>query len=169
MKRLWAEDYKEKVIEPALLPQRVAALRREGKTIATLNGSFDLLHAGHLHIIYEASKVADTLILALNSDKSIQMYKSPSRPIIALEYRLQMISALQFVSHVTWFEEINPCAILSIIKPDVHVNGAEYGENCVEAETVKRHGGRVHIVGLVPGLSTSQVIQKIASLPACVS
>jgi len=122
--------FAEKWIDPQGLERKVAALKAEGKTIATLNGSFDLLHAGHLHMIYEASLQGDVLIVALNSDRSIQQYKSPKRPIIPLEYRLRMMAALAFVSYVTSFEETDPCILLGKIKPHVHVNGAEYGENC---------------------------------------
>jgi rfaE bifunctional protein nucleotidyltransferase chain/domain len=99
--------------------------------------------------------------MALNSDRSIQQYKSPLRPIIPLEFRLQMIAALFMVDYVTWFEETDPRNLLAKIKPDVHVNGAEYGENCIEAEVVKAGGGRVHIVSLIAGLSTSKIIEKI--------
>jgi len=151
----------QKTVLPERLKETVARLRREGKTIATLNGSFDLMHAGHLHMIYEASKQGDVLLVALNSDASIKKYKSPKRPIITLEYRLRMMAALSFVTYVTWFEETDPRALLEKIKPDVHVNGAEYGENCIEAEVVKSNGGRVHIVQLVPGLSTTQILAKI--------
>lgn len=157
----WTSQYKEKLITPEQLPAKVAALRRAGKKIATLNGSFDLLHAGHLHIIFEASQVADVLIVALNSDRSIQQYKNPSRPIIPLEYRLQMMAALGFVDYVTWFEETDPRKLLEVIRPDIHVNGAEYGANCIEADIVNSHGGKIHIVQLVPGLSTSQILKKI--------
>lgn len=152
---------KNKFIYPENLESKINELRQQGKKIATLNGSFDLMHAGHLEIIYEASKMGDVLIVALNSDKSIQQYKSPKRPIIPLEYRLKMMAALGFVSYVTWFDETDPKKILSKIKPDVHVNGAEYGHNCIEADTVKSNGGKIHIVDLVPGLSTSQIIKKI--------
>ena len=168
-KPLWSEDYKLKAIDPGKLPNAIAALRKEGLSIATLNGSFDLMHAGHLQIIYEASQAADVLIVALNTDRSIQSYKSPDRPIIPLEYRLQMMSALEFVDFVTWFDELDPRKILDVIKPDVHINGAEYGTACIEAETVKKNGGRIQIVELVPGLSTSQILKKIASLPLCAS
>lgn len=160
----WSDSYKKKLISPHNLKQKVVAIRESGLKIATVNGSFDLLHAGHLQIIYEASQVADVLIVALNSDASIKTYKSPSRPIIPLEYRLQMMSALSFVNYVTWFEETDPCRLLSDIKPDVHVNGSEYGENCIEAPIVKQYGGKIHIVELVPGLSTSQIFKKIASI-----
>lgn len=157
----WSKAYHNKVIHPSQLPQRVKELRAQKKNIATLNGSFDLLHAGHLQIIFEASQVGDILIVALNSDRSIQQYKSPKRPLIPLEYRLQMMAALEFVDYVTWFEETDPRQLLSIIQPNVHVNGAEYGENCIEAEIVRSYGGKIHIVQLVPGLSTSAIIQKI--------
>jgi rfaE bifunctional protein nucleotidyltransferase chain/domain len=153
-----------KFIDPSELEQKIEAIKASGKTIATLNGSFDLMHAGHLEMIYQASLCADVLLVALNSDKSIQQYKSPLRPIIPLEYRMQMMAALEMVDFVTFFEETDPRVLLKKIKPHVHVNGAEYGENCIEAEVVKENGGRIHIVSLVPGLSTSRIIQKIKTL-----
>lgn len=158
---LWSTAYKRKLIPPTELAAAVEALRTQSKKIVTLNGSFDLLHAGHLQIIYEASQVGDVLLAALNTDLSIRQYKSPKRPIIPLEYRLQMMAALEFIDYLTWFDETDPRQLLSIIKPDVHVNGAEYGDNCIEAECVRSHGGRIHIVQLVPGLSTSAIIRKI--------
>lgn len=154
---------KKKIVDPETIGIKAAAIKAGHQTIATLNGSFDLLHAGHLHIIYEASKAADVLIMALNTDASIKGYKGPLRPLIPLEYRMQMIAALEFVDYVTWFNEADPRQILSKIQPDVHVNGAEYGANCIEAETVKSYGGEVLIVNLLPGLSTSQIITKIKS------
>lgn len=158
---LWSSACREKVLSPSKLEEKSKELKQMGKTIATLNGSFDLLHAGHLQIIFEASQMADILIVALNSDSSIQKYKSPTRPIIPLDYRLEMMAALQFVNYVTWFEETDPRDLLSKIKPHVHINGSEYGLDCIEAETVKKHGGSVHIVHLIPGLSTSTIIHKI--------
>ena len=159
--RAWSEEYLKKVLSPEDLKRGIAEIRREGHTLATLNGSFDLLHAGHLQIIFEASQTADILIVALNTDRSIKSYKGPSRPIIPLESRLQMMAALEFVDHVTWFDEADPIQLLSIIKPDVHVNGAEYGENCLEAEAVLSHGGKIHIANLVPNLSTTEILKKI--------
>lgn len=160
----YSEFYKRKLISPDAIEAHAERLKREGKTVVTLNGSFDLLHAGHLEMIFQASQQGDVLIVALNSDASIQQYKSPDRPIIPLEYRLRMMAALEFVSFVTWFEETDPRALLAKIRPHVHANGAEYGADCIEAEVVKAGGGRVHIVSLVPGLSTSRIIAKIESL-----
>lgn len=153
-----------KVLSPEKIAAEVRRLRNEGKTIATLNGSFDLLHAGHLYILSQAKKQADVLFVALNSDASIQGYKGPDRPIIPLQYRLEMMAAIQWVDYVTWFHETDPCAILSIIRPDVHVNGAEYGENCIEANTVRLFGGKIHLVDRIPSLSTSSIIEKIRGL-----
>lgn len=157
----WKEVCRAKIVPRSEIGSFARALRAAGQTIATINGSFDLLHAGHLHILYEASKQADLLILALNSDSSIRQYKGERRPIVPLEYRLEMAAAIEFIDYVTWFDELDPRALLEEIRPDVHVNGAEYGENCIEAEVVKRHGGRIHIVELIPGLSTSQIVQRI--------
>ncbi|MBS0615025.1 MAG: adenylyltransferase/cytidyltransferase family protein [Verrucomicrobia bacterium] len=156
--------FAEKYIPQEELVEKVKKLRSEGKTIATINGSFDLLHAGHLYMLHQASLQADVLIVALNSDASIQQYKSPERPIIPLLDRMKMMAALSFVDFVTSFEETDPRALLEKIRPDVHVNGAEYGENCIEAEVVRSQGGRIHIVDLVPGLSTTQIVKKIKSL-----
>lgn len=157
----WATVSKKKILPREDLPNKLQELKQSGRTIATTNGAFDLLHSGHLQIIYEASKQADVLIVALNSDLSIKKYKDISRPIISLQYRLEMISALEFVSFVTWFDETNPIALLELIQPHVHINGREYGENCIEADIVKKYGGRIHITDIIPGFSTSKIIDKI--------
>jgi len=158
---LWSKCYKQKIIEPAKLKAEVDSLKLAGKKIVTLNGSFDLLHAGHLQIIYEASLQGDCLIVALNTDASIRKYKSPDRPIISLENRLQIMAALEFVDYVTWFDETDPIRILSEIKPDVHVNGAEYGQKCIEEEVITTSGGQLYLVDRIPGLATSDIIKKI--------
>ena len=138
--------------------------RKTGKTIVTLNGSFDLLHSGHLYILFEAAKQGDILVVALNSDESIQKYKSADRPIITLEHRLHMMSAIACVDFVTWFNETTPIEFLRKIKPHVHVNGAEYGENCIEAQVLKELNTKLHLVPRIEGLATSDIIKKIQSL-----
>lgn len=153
-----------KIFSQEELAMQLASLRSKGGTVAFLNGSFDLLHAGHLHIIEAAKQAADYLIVALNSDASIQQYKSPERPIITLKYRLEMIAALELVDFVTWFEETDPRAILKYLRPDVHVNGAEYTLDCIEADCVKEIGAKLHLVNRVPSLATSAIIEKIQSL-----
>ncbi|PWU15770.1 MAG: D-glycero-beta-D-manno-heptose 1-phosphate adenylyltransferase [Chlamydiae bacterium] len=154
----------KKVIEPENLQETIKRLREEKTTIATLNGSFDLLHAGHLEIIFQASLQADILIVALNTDVSIQRYKDVKRPIIPLKERILLIAALEMVNYVTYFNEIDPRQVLLKIRPDVHVNGSEYGQNCIERETVVMQKGRIHIVEKIPGLSTSYIINKIKKI-----
>lgn len=158
---MWSEQYRARCLSPDIIEAKVADLKAEGKRIVTLNGCFDLLHVGHLHMFYEASKRGDVLIVALNSDASIRGYKGPSRPITPLSERLQMVSALRFVDYVTFFEEATPVALLEKIKPDVHVNGVEYGKECIEADTVKRHGGRIELIAFIEGKSTTNTIAKL--------
>ena len=164
--KLWKDTCRQKWIAPTQLKQWAEDQRAKRHTIVTLNGSFDLLHAGHLQMIYEASQQADTLIVLLNTDASIQQYKSPDRPLISLEYRLQMISALEWVDFVSWFDETDPRKALSQINPDVHANGAEYGNQCIEADLIKQSGGRLHLVQRIPGLATTQLIEKMIAICA---
>lgn len=158
------EKKRSKIVDPSSLSRLSFELKKEGLMIATLNGSFDLFHAGHLYILSEAAKQADVLIVLLNSDASIKAYKGKNRPIISLKDRLKLIAALEGVDYVSSFEETTPINVLSKIQPHVHVNGIEYGQNCVEAEVVKKHGGVVHLVRRVEGLSTSELIKKIKLL-----
>jgi D-beta-D-heptose 7-phosphate kinase/D-beta-D-heptose 1-phosphate adenosyltransferase len=142
-----------------------ARLRAQGKRIATINGSFDLLHAGHLHILEEARRQGDALLVGLNSDASVKRYKSADRPLIPEADRARMLLALRVVDYVHVFDEDAPLAFLEEVRPDVHVNGSEYGADCVEAPMVKKHGGRIHIVEKVPGLSTSAIVDRIRATP----
>jgi D-beta-D-heptose 7-phosphate kinase/D-beta-D-heptose 1-phosphate adenosyltransferase len=151
-----------------LIPRRglgplAASLRAKGKKIVTVNGSFDVLHNGHLYILNEARQRGDVLIVGLNSDASVRSYKGPDRPIVTERRRAEMLLALRMVDYVHIFDEPDPIAFLDQVKPDVHVNGSEYGENCIESETVRRTGGTIHIVNRIPGLSTSGLLETIGS------
>lgn len=157
----FSEAIQHKIIKPDTISRICENIRRQEKIIVTLNGSFDLLHPGHLEIIYQASLQGDVLFLLLNSDSSIQKNKGPKRPIQPLKVRIQQVAALEMVDFVTWFEETDPKAIINKICPNVHVNGSDYGEHCIEAEVVKQGGGRIHVVDLVPGYSSSQIIEII--------
>jgi D-beta-D-heptose 7-phosphate kinase/D-beta-D-heptose 1-phosphate adenosyltransferase len=150
------------------LAQLAATLRAKGKRIVTLNGSFDILHNGHLHILSEARQRGDVLIVGLNSDASVSSYKGANRPIVPERQRAEMLLALRMVDYVHVFEESDPIAFLQELKPDVHVNGSEYGENCIESETVTGGGGQIHIVSRIPGLSTSRLVDAVQSSGASV-
>lgn len=143
------------------LGQLATTLRAKGKRIVTINGTFDVLHNGHLHILNEACLRGDVLIVALNSDASVRSYKGPHRPFVPELHRAEMLLALRIVDYVHIFDEPNPIAFLEEVNPDVHVNGAEYGESCIESQTVRRGGGRIHIVDRIPELSTSRLIDAL--------
>ena len=154
-------SYEKKIIDPSLIGALSASLKKEGHVVATLNGSFDLLHAGHLYILFSAKKAGDKLIVLLNTDESIKRYKGESRPLISLDNRLKMVAALECVDYVSYFREDDPREILSEIKPNIHVNGAEYGTECIEKEVVILGGGTLHLVDRIAGLTTSEIIKKI--------
>jgi len=143
------------------LRQLALTLRAKGKRIVTINGSFDILHSGHLYILNEARQLGDVLIVGLNSDKSVASHKGPGRPFVVEGRRAEMLLALRAVDYVHIFDEPDPIAFLREVTPDVHVNGSEYGEDCIESETVKQGGGRIHIVNRLPGLSTSNIIDTL--------
>ena len=135
--------------------------KAKGHIVVTLNGAFDLLHAGHLHIIAEARQQGDVLIVGLNSDASIRRYKGAHRPIIPERDRAAMLLALAAVGYVHIFDEPVPMPFLEAVKPHVHVNGSEYGSECIEASVVRAHGGRILVVDKVTGLSTSEILDRI--------
>jgi D-beta-D-heptose 7-phosphate kinase/D-beta-D-heptose 1-phosphate adenosyltransferase len=145
------------------LAQLSATLRAKGKRMVTVNGSFDILHNGHLHILNEARRRGDVLIVGLNSDASVRSYKAAGRPIVPERRRAEMLLALRIVDYVHVFDEPDPIAFLKEVRPDVHVNGSEYGENCIESETVRRGGGQLYIVSRIPGLSTSGLVDALQS------
>ena len=148
------------------LPELSVSLKGQGKRVVTINGSFDLFHAGHLYILQQAKEQGDVLIVGLNSDASVKRYKGPDRPLVPETERADLLLGLRCVDYVHIFDESDPIAFLDAVRPDVHVNGAEYGEDCIEAPTVKGHGGRIHLVGRIGGLSTSGLLDKIrATLP----
>jgi D-beta-D-heptose 7-phosphate kinase / D-beta-D-heptose 1-phosphate adenosyltransferase len=136
-----------------------ATLRARGKRIVSINGSFDVLHAGHLHILNEARQQGDVLVVGLNSDASVRSYKGPGRPIVSERRRAEMLLALRVVDYVHIFDEADPVAFLTELAPDVHANGAEYGENCIERDAVLKGGGTLYLVDRIPGLSTSDLIR----------
>ncbi|MBU1988415.1 MAG: adenylyltransferase/cytidyltransferase family protein, partial [Nanoarchaeota archaeon] len=140
------QNYKDKIKTRKEIVEIAAEAKLEGKKVVTINGSFDLLHVGHLDILEEAAHQGDLLIVGLNSDKSVKAYKGETRPIISEEHRARSLASLDFVDYITLFDEKESLAFVESIKPHVHVNGGDYGHDCMEAQTVKKHGGKIHIV-----------------------
>jgi len=142
------------------------AVHTAGRTIAFTNGCFDLLHSGHLASLTQAAESADELVVALNDDASVRQLKGPGRPLLPEADRAALIAALRPVSMVTIFAEPTPLETILQIRPDVLVKGSEYTEeDIVGAREVKSWGGRVVRVPMVPGWSTSQIIEAIKRLP----
>lgn len=139
----------------------VGQLKKKNKKIVTYNGSFDLLHAGHIRAIHEAKKQGDVLLLLLNSDISIKQYKGINRPINKEKERSEIISAIEDIDYVVIFNEINPITILNKIKPHIHCNGSDYGINCIERTVVESNGGKIHILQWQKGYSTTKLINRI--------
>lgn len=136
-------------------------LKKQGKKVAVYNGSFDVLHLGHIKSLQEAKAQGDVLIVLLNSDKSVKSYKGPTRPIIPQRQRAETLAALESVDYVVIFNEINPKAVLNKVKPDIYCSGSDWGKNCVEREVVEKNGGKIYVLKWIEGLSTSGLIRKI--------
>ncbi|SLM30125.1 putative ADP-heptose synthase [Desulfamplus magnetovallimortis] len=155
-----------KKILPYNEAQAVAATyKASGSSIVFTNGCFDILHAGHLSYLEEAARQGDILMIGLNSDLSVQKIKGEKRPIISQDHRSRLLAALEFVDHVILFDDADPSELINKVMPDVLVKGADWPEEkIVGADTVKAHGGRVERIDLLPGISTTAIIEKIVAV-----
>lgn len=141
------------------------AWRASGESVVFTNGCFDILHVGHLQTLTRAKAEGTKLIVGINSDESVKRLKGPSRPIHVEEDRALLLSGLRCVDAVVVFSEDTPVSLLERLRPQVHVKGGDYREEDLpEATVVKQHGGRIVIIDLVPGRSTSAAIEKSRSL-----
>ena len=146
------------------LVRELSAHRKEGKKIVFTNGCFDILHAGHVSFLRAARREADILVLGLNSDASIKRLKGPERPVNHEADRLMVLSELQSVDYLVVFGEDTPIKLIRAIKPDVLVKGADYKKSqVVGASDVEKYGGKVVLVDLVEGRSTTNIIRKISA------
>lgn len=138
-------------------------LKKQGQTIVTTNGCFDILHIGHLRYLKKAKSFGDVLVVALNSDSSTRALKGESRPINNQNDRAELLSNLNCVDIVVIFDEISPEELLVEIAPDVHTKGADYTiETLPEAKAVMKAGGRIEFIDFVEGKSTTNTIKKIS-------
>ena len=140
--------------------------REAGKTLVTTNGCFDLLHVGHLRYLQAARQQGDALLVALNTDASVNGLKpqisGPPRPLVEETERAELLAALRCVDAVVLFGEETPAHILAALKPDVHVKGAQYtSETLPEAPLLISLGTRMAFVPMVAGRSTSDLVAKI--------
>jgi D-beta-D-heptose 7-phosphate kinase/D-beta-D-heptose 1-phosphate adenosyltransferase len=144
---------------------RTAAFHRSsGRTVVLTNGCFDLLHVGHVTYLQEAARLGDLFFVAVNSDSSVRQSKGSGRPVIPQHERAAMLAALSCVDHVLIFDEETPHRLLELIQPDLLVKGGTYSvDEVIGREVVEAYGGRVLVLGQVPGRSTSQIVATIRS------
>ena len=153
----------DKICDLPSLKARVLNWRKHGERIVFTNGCFDLLHAGHVTYLEAARKTGDRLVLGLNTDRSVRALKGPTRPVIHELDRARVLAALEAVDAVILFDDDTPLALIDAIRPDVLVKGSDYSENeVVGGAEVKSWGGRIALIPIVPGRSTSGIIEKLA-------
>ena len=149
----------------ALAPARAAALlarlKRRGRRVVFTNGCFDLLHAGHVDLLERAAALGDVLVVGVNSDASVRRLKGAGRPIVPLPERLEILAGLRVVDYVVPFRDATPARLIRRLRPDVLVKGGDYRPSqIVGRRTVEAGGGRVVVVPLRRGRSTSALIRR---------
>jgi D-beta-D-heptose 7-phosphate kinase/D-beta-D-heptose 1-phosphate adenosyltransferase len=144
-----------------VLEARVKAWRKQGLRVGFTNGCFDILHPGHVKVITEARAACDRLVLGLNSDASVRRLKGPERPLQNERARAEVLAALEAVDLVVFFDEDTPLRLIEQIKPNVLVKGGDYTrEQVVGHEVMDRIGGEVLLVEIVPGFSTTSLVER---------
>jgi rfaE bifunctional protein nucleotidyltransferase chain/domain len=139
-----------------------ALFRRDGKKIVFTNGCFDLLHGGHVHLLREAKKLGDVLIVAVNDDDSIKRFKGPHRPIFPLSERLEVLEAIGDIDYLVSFSEETPKEIITALLPDVLVKGGDWQmDEVVGREEVEGAGGEVVVIPYLPDRSSTRIIENI--------
>jgi rfaE bifunctional protein nucleotidyltransferase chain/domain len=159
------EEYLSKIKTQSEMKKVVEKKKDEGKKIVFTNGCFDILHQGHVRYLSEAKKLGDYLIVGLNSDRSMRNIKGNNRPLMTEEVRAELLAALCFVDGVVIFNEDDPLAIIKYLQPHILVKGADWDEDdIIGAEFIKKIGGEVKRIPLIPNVSTSNIIRRIIDL-----
>ena len=137
-------------------------MKARRKRIVFTNGCFDILHVGHIRYLRKAKSLGDILVVGLNTDRSVRLIKGEKRPIVPQEERAEVLAALEFVDYVVFFDEPDPFTLIEKVKPHILVKGADWTKDkIVGRDLVEKTGGRVVRIPLVPGASSSGVIEKI--------
>jgi D-beta-D-heptose 7-phosphate kinase/D-beta-D-heptose 1-phosphate adenosyltransferase len=132
------------------------------QSLVFTNGVFDLLHPGHVDVLLGARRQGDALVVGLNSDASVKRLKGAERPVRSEAERAYVLAALAMVDAVVVFEQDTPLELIKALEPDVLVKGGDYTEaNVVGAQEVRSMGGRVVIIPLTPGHSTTAIVQRL--------
>lgn len=151
-----------KILSRAEAVVRADQWRVDNQRIVFTNGCFDIVHLGHIDYLEKARALGHKLILGLNTDASVSRIKGPLRPVVNEYARARLMAALEFVDLVTLFDEPTPLELIKALRPDVLVKGDDYTVvTIVGADFVLANGGSVETIALVPGYSTSKLIQRI--------
>ena len=154
----------DKICDSGLLSQRIKNWRDSGDRIVFTNGCFDLLHAGHVTYLEKAKSLGQRLIVGLNTDRSISELKGPTRPVIQESDRARVIAALESVDAVVLFDDETPLELIKMLQPDILAKGSDYVKSqVVGASEVKNWGGRVVLIPLVTGRSTTNIITRLSA------
>lgn len=152
----------EGVVTEVQLRDAMALARQHGERIVLTNGCFDILHAGHVSYLQQAKALGERLVVAVNTDESVQQLKGPSRPVNPLAQRMAVLAGLGAVDWVVPFAEETPARLIGELLPDILVKGGDYRpEQIAGAEAVWANGGEVKVLGFEPGCSTSNIIERI--------
>lgn len=157
-----------KVLSQAALVRELDLKRQAGARIVFTNGCFDLLHVGHTRYLQAARKLGDVLVVGVNTDRSVRgLKKGAERPIVPDSQRAEVLAALACVDYVVLFDEPDPYVLIRAVQPDVLVKGGDWRpDQIVGRDIVEGRGGRVLAIPLVPGVSTTSLVQKILSHPS---
>jgi len=157
------QSSRRKIQSRPQLKTLLQGLQTDGKTVVFTNGCFDLLHPGHIRYLEKARAEGDLLVVALNSDSSVQRIKGRGRPILSEEQRCEVLAALECVDFVTVFSEETPFEIIEELLPNVLAKGGDWPlDKIVGRETVERHGGKVVSISFEQGFSTTNIIERIS-------
>ena len=140
-----------------------AEWKRAGKKVVFTNGCYDVLHPGHIRLLESARSRGEVLVLALNTDASVQRLKGPTRPLISEDQRAELAAALAAVDAVTFFDEDTPRELIAAVLPDVLIKGADWAHFIAGREEVEAAGGRVLALPLEPGYSTTGIVEEIVN------
>lgn len=152
----------EKITTRETLGPLVEQWRAQGKKVGFTSGSFDIVHGGHISYLEKAKEKCDILIVAVNSDLSVQSYKGPDRPLVPEKYRLMLIAGLECVDYVFMFDERRNRTNLEVIKPSYYIKAGDYKpEELTSSDAVEKYGGEIMLLPLEEGLSTTALIEKI--------
>jgi rfaE bifunctional protein nucleotidyltransferase chain/domain len=157
-------DFRNKVIPLDGLPSWRNALRKDGRQLVVTNGCFDILHLGHATYLEAARKQGDALLVGINSDATVRELKGPRRPVNAEPDRAALVAALASVDAVCIFPEMRATRFLTLAQPDIYVKGGDYAVDTIpqeERRAVERLGAKIIFLPLVPGRSTTALLEKI--------